>query len=213
VPLPSVDHCGSEPVFPHPARDHPARKALKASLLPIIALAVVVASAVGAQGAEQAAVMTRGCRGGDPLAGVHHPSRLKIVKRCVAATGSVVWARAFPDGDFKFNLRLDPGGEYLLNEHNHRDQGDALVCEIIPADQPGCTPGQPVKVPLGIFQRVEAWFQGPYEFGVCTGANIALPPPGARVRVVGPNVIDMPHGWAEIHPVWSVEILSPPPTR
>ena len=35
-----------------------------------------------------------------------------------------------------------------------------------------------------------------------------LPATGARVRVVGPYVVDLPRGWTEIHPVWSIEVLN-----
>ncbi len=156
----------------------------------------------------QSSGMPHGCRTGDPLAGVHHPARLKVIKPCIQVTGKVVWARKFPDGDYKFNLMLDSGEEHLLNEHNRSAQARALVCEIVPADQPGCIAGQPVQNELGLFQRIEEWFRGPFEFGVCTGASVSVPAAGARVRVVGPYVIDMPHGWTEIHPVWSVEVLN-----
>ncbi len=155
--------------------------------------------------------MPRGCRNSDPLAGVHHPSRIGVLKPCIEATGTVVWAHTFSDGDYKFNLKLDPGEEHLLNEHNRRDQGGLLVCEIIPADQPGCVAGQPVKVELGVLEHIEEWFKGRYEFGICTGAKIAMPAPGSRVRVAGPYVLDLAHGWTEIHPVWSVEILNKAP--
>jgi hypothetical protein len=175
------------------------------------AAVLLAATDPGGNSVQQSPPMPPGCRGGDPLAGVHHPGRIEVVKNCVAVTGTVVWARAFADGDYKFNLRLDPGDEHLLNDHNRRDQGGALVCEIIPADQPGCTPGERVKVPLGIFQRIEEWYNGPYDFGICSGAHIPMPQAGARVRVVGPHVIDHGHGWMEIHPVWSLEVLNPPP--
>jgi len=161
----------------------------------------------GAHSIEQAPGLSRGCRPPDSLAGVHHPARLQTIKPCIEVTGIVVWAHEAPDGDYKFNLKLDSGGEHLLNEHNRSAQGGSLVCEIIPADQPGCIAGQPVEVRLGIFQRIEEWFQGPYQFGICTGASIVLPANGLRVRVVGPYVVDLPHGWTEIHPVWSVEVL------
>jgi hypothetical protein len=113
-----------------------------------------------------------------------------------------------PDGDYKFNLRLDPGSEHLLNKYNRRDQGGSLVCEIVPADQPGCTPGKRAEVRLGMLHRFERWLRGAHdEFGVCTGAHIAMPAPGARVRVLGPYVVDLGHGWTEIHPVWLIEVL------
>jgi hypothetical protein len=181
-----------------------------AALLVVLAVGIASVAAASPQSAGRAA-MAPGCRGGDPLAGVHHPARLEVLKPCLAVTGTVTWARVFGDGDHKFNLRLDPPDEYLLNERNRSDQGGTLVCEIVPADQPGCTPGKRVMVPLGIFQSIEEWFQGKYDFGICTGANVVMPAAGARVTVVGPYALDRPHGWAEIHPVWSVKVLRPPP--
>jgi hypothetical protein len=41
-------------------------------------------------------------------------------------TGTVTWARVFGDGAHKFNLRLDPADEHLLNERNRSDQGGTL---------------------------------------------------------------------------------------
>ncbi len=38
-------------------------------------------------------------------------------------------------------------------------------------------------------------------------ASVATPPLGARVKVTGPLVIDLAHGWVEVHPVWRVEVL------
>ena len=67
----------------------------------------------------------------------------------------------------------------------------------MPADEPGCRPGKPPRPPYDT-----------YDFGVCTGANIAAPPTGARISVTGPYVLDASHGWMEIHPVWRLRILS-----
>ncbi len=167
------------------------------SILLPAALSVILAAVAGAHSIEQAPAMPRGCRPSDRLVGVHHPARLRIIKPCIEVTGVVAWTQKSPDGDYKFSLKLGSGDEHLLNEQNRSAQGGSLVCEIVPADQPGCTAGQPVEVRLGILQRVEEWFQGPFEFGVCTGANIAMPTTGARVRVAGPYVVDLPHGWTE----------------
>ncbi len=154
--------------------------------------------------------MPTGCRTGDPLAGVHHPARIKVLKSCIAVTGTVVSARRNSDGDNKFNLKPDPGGEHLVNQRNEAVQGGSLLCEIVPADQPGCVPGQRVAVRLGLMEQVDRWFKGPYEFGVCTGAAISMPVVGSRVTVVGPLVTDLAHGWNEIHPVWSLTRVDSP---
>jgi hypothetical protein len=82
---------------------------------------------------------------------------------------------------------------HLLNDKNVGALGGLLVVEIVPADEPGCTAGQPPKPA-----------HGSYDYGVCTGANIAPPAIGAHVTVVGAYVRDEDHGWAEIHPAWSI---------
>ena len=134
------------------------------------------------------------CRS-SPLAGVHDPSRLKIFKSCAIFVGTVVKApRQYGDGDVVFNVKPDSGYEWMLNAHNlASDHG--LHVEVVPADQPGCTPGQPVR------------------YGICTGVNVVLPPLGARIRATGAYVFDSWAGPNELHPVWNVEILSgnPPP--
>lgn len=61
------------------------------------------------------------CRGGPPLAGVYHPQRLEVKKRCVVATGVVTKVKfeAF-DGDVHVALRTAAGD---------------LVVEVIPQDR------------------------------------------------------------------------------
>ena len=50
---------------------------------------------------------------------------------------------------------------------------------------------------------------GGYDYGLCTGADLAPPALGATVSVTGPYVLDADHGWMEIHPVWSITVLAP----
>ena len=61
------------------------------------------------------------CRGGPPLAGVYHPQRLELKKRCAVATGVVTKVKfeAF-DGDVHVALRTTEG---------------ELVVEVIPQDR------------------------------------------------------------------------------
>jgi hypothetical protein len=61
------------------------------------------------------------CRGGPPLAGVYHPQRLDVKKRCAIATGVVTKVKfeAF-DGDVHVGLRTGDGD---------------LVVEVIPHDR------------------------------------------------------------------------------
>jgi hypothetical protein len=37
--------------------------------------------------------------------------------------------------------------------------------------------------------------------------GVLTPAVGAHVRVTGPLVIDLAHGWVEVHPVWRIEVL------
>jgi hypothetical protein len=61
------------------------------------------------------------CRGGPPLAGVYHPQRLDVKKRCAIATGVVTTVRFEPfDGDVHVGLRTGEGD---------------LVVEVIPQDR------------------------------------------------------------------------------
>lgn len=132
------------------------------------------------------------CRSGNPLANVYHPYRLHVVDSCKTVTGRVAYVRHEDDGDMHINLRLDPKYANLLDARNRSAEHGDLVVEIVPADQPGCTAGKPPRPP-----------HGTYDFGRCTGADIADPPVGAHIRVTGPYVRDNDHGWMEIHPVWS----------
>jgi hypothetical protein len=137
--------------------------------------------------------VTPPCRS-DPQAGVHDPTRLKILNECATFVGKVVRAPELnpPDGDVTFNAAPDPGYESMLDAKNNQEGG--IHIEIVPRDQPGCVPGEPIKGPVG-------------NLGVCSGANVAFPPLGAHVRVIGPHVFDSWVGRNEIHPAWNVEIL------
>jgi hypothetical protein len=135
----------------------------------------VVANAAGA------------CRGGDPLENVRDPGRLRVLKRCVTATGVIQFAQREKDDDVHISLAVDREYRYLLNDGNRRKHHGTLVVEIVPADQPGCRKGERVR------------------FGTCTGAAVRTPHRGERVRVTGPWVLDREHGWREIHPAWRIE--------
>jgi hypothetical protein len=139
------------------------------------------------------------CRPGDPLANVYRPGRLQVIEPCKTVTGTVMTFTRDSgegDGDLKFTLKPDPEFANVVNEINQRDQYGYLVVEIVPADQPGCSPGRPPR------PREED-----RDYGICTGANVTLPEPATHVAVTGPLVLDRPHGWMEIHPAWVVEAI------
>src|SRR6476659_4519931 len=77
---------------------------------------------------RQGAPPSPDCRGGNPLAGVYHPSRLRVKSRCKVAVGtfSKVVFEAY-DGDAHIDLRLDPGYASLLSDGNDRVGGNLVV--------------------------------------------------------------------------------------
>lgn len=132
--------------------------------------------------------------------GVHGPDRLKVLNRCAVFQGTVSEAPAKnPDGDVSFSASPDAGYASMLNAINRSKDG--LHIEIVPRDQPGCTPGQPVHV--GDVPHL----------GICSGRDVVAPPLGAHVRIIGAWVLDRNNSWYEIHPAWSIKILRPSAKR
>ena len=73
------------------------------------------------------------CRDGSPLAGVYHPSRLRVKSRCRVVVGTVRKVVFEPyDGDVHIDLRPDDGS--LLSAGNDRVGGN-LIVELIPFDR------------------------------------------------------------------------------
>lgn len=72
----------------------------------------------------------------DPLAGVYHPSRLKIVSNCKTVSGTVVSIKNESDDDYHINLQLDSPDANLINDKNVSQEHGALVVEVIPMDRP-----------------------------------------------------------------------------
>jgi len=136
-------------------------------------------------------VRSRACER-NPSAGVHGPDRLKVLSPCAVFQGKVKEAPVKnPDGDVSFQVSPDPGYGGMLNVHNRSEGG--LHIEIVPRDQPGCTPGKPIHV--GDVPNL----------GTCSGRDVAAPALGAHVRIIGPWVLDRNNNWYEIHPAWSVK--------
>jgi hypothetical protein len=122
---------------------------------------------------------------------------LAVINPCVTVSGTISSVEHESDGDDHVNVTLDPGFAHLLNSGNRSAQGGSLVVEVVPADKPGCTIGQPPKPATGS-----------YDYGICTGANVATPVRGQHVQVVGPYVLDTFHGWMEVHPAWAITVTS-----
>ncbi len=137
------------------------------------------------------AVRSRACER-NPSAGVHGPDRLKVLSPCAVFQGTVKEAPVKnPDGDESLQVSPDPGYAGMLNAHNRSEGG--LHIEIVPRDQHGCTPGQPIHV------------GDVPDLGTCSGRDVAAPALGAHVRIIGPWVLDRNNNWYEIHPAWSIK--------
>jgi hypothetical protein len=124
---------------------------------PTIAGTVVATGSGGSAGISA-------CRTGSPLANVYHPNRLSVVRPCMTVSGTVESVRSEADGDTHFDLALDPQYSSLLRPANNSYQHGWLVAEIVPADKPGCSPGQPPRPPSGT-----------YDYGAARGPTRQLP--------------------------------------
>lgn len=141
--------------------------------------------------AKSHTVRSRACEH-NPRDGVQTPDRLQVLSPCAAFQGTVDQApvKYPPDSDVVFQVKPDPGYANMLNAQNRSEGG--LHIEIVPRDQPGCTPGQPIHI------------DDVPDLGTCSGRDLAAPALGAHVRIVGPWVFDRNHGFYEIHPAWSI---------
>lgn len=146
------------------------------------------------------AVPGAACRSGNPLANVYHPSRLEVVSACSTVSGTVRSVHHEDDGDLHVALAVDPAYAGMLSLGNISYQHGLLVVEVVPADEPGCTVGQPPRSPVGT-----------YDYGTCTGDDLSAPQVGAHIWVTGPYVLDHIHDWAEIHPAWQISSNAPAP--
>src|ERR1700694_3713061 len=118
---------------------------------------------------------------------VYDRERLKVLDRCKVVTGIIEETNADPDGDQHMLLKLDKGQKSLLTKKNDTKKGGDLVIEAV------C---------INHITRTRAK-------GACKGYvnKISLPSKGDHVRVTGSYVIDLHNGWAEIHPISSIEKL------
>lgn len=130
---------------------------------------------------------------GDPQAHVYNPSRLHLLAACVTLNGTVDIIRAEKDGDLHILVRLDPGQDKYINARNISAENGDLVTE--PVCERAVTQADAV--------------------GACAGYvnPILIPGVGSHVAVTGAWVLDVDHGWLEIHPVASYSTVgAAPPT-
>lgn len=116
---------------------------------------------------------------------VYHPDRLQVLASCVSLSASVQSIRHEADGDWHVLLQpdagdLDPRGGRWINGVNVSEEHGYLVAE------PVC---------VGSITQGDA-------VAACQGYHNPTPLPtvGEHVRVSGPWVLDLDHGWNEIHP-------------
>ena len=113
--------------------------------------------------------------------------RLQVINPCLTVAGTIVGARAEADGDWHVQLDVDSQYRSLLNQANLEKQQGYLVLE------PMCSNYVSQKDTI--------------EEGVCGGFSQQLFDTelvGQRVTATGAYVIDMQHGWMELHPVTSI---------
>jgi hypothetical protein len=120
------------------------------------------------------------CRQGNIFDGVTGQARFTVLSTCEKVVGIVhdMKGTKEPDGDYHFNLALEPPYKKLLNYVNNNRVNNMLVIEIIPRDQ---ISNPYVQIPKN-GDRIEA-------YGAWVTDNLAE------------------HGWNELHPAWEVKIL------
>lgn len=111
---------------------------------------------------------------------MYDASRLKVLNACLTVTGTVDNApHASDDGDLTFHFVPDPQFANLLNGASNGHLHVEAICQAaVQSDTP----------------------QASQSCGAFKG-SVVIPPPGTRVSVTGPYVLDGNHGWTEIHPV------------
>ncbi len=108
-----------------------------------------------------------------------------MLKPCIEVEGVIEAVRHEPDGDDHIRLRVSDAA--LVNPKNVSEQHGDLVLE--PVCEHAVTQADAVTA--------------------CAGyrSDVRVPPVGTRVRAVGPWVLDTAHGWLELHPVISMEVI------
>ena len=119
---------------------------------------------------------------------VYHPTRLKVVEKCIQVTGTIFHVKREADGDDHIQVKVDSPFDKLLNDRNRTVQAGSLVVE------PVC------EGPVTQADAVAACkdFHSP----------VRLPKDGTQVKILGSFVLDTEanHGWTEIHPVTSITL-------
>jgi hypothetical protein len=77
------------------------------------------------------------CRQGNIMDGVDRQARFTVLSTCEKAIGIVhdMTSAKQDDGDYQFNIDVQPEYKHLLNNENSKQVNGMLVVEIIPKDQ------------------------------------------------------------------------------
>jgi len=116
---------------------------------------------------------------------VYNPERLQGDKKCTTIKGIVKLVIATDDGNYRAQIKLDPGQPLaLLNDKNMSLQNGCIVAEIICAHRP-ITNADALKT-CGTYEN-----------------KIKVPATGDHVQVTGFLITDADpkHGWAALYPV------------
>lgn len=118
---------------------------------------------------------------------VYNEEWLRLKQDCLSVNGTIYTVKRENDGNVNVRIALDPGQESLVNEKNKSDQF-------------GCLLVVPICVGSVTF---------PDAMDACEGFEnkITVPKNGTHVRVTGTYVLNYQHGWYEIHPVSSIEVI------
>jgi len=109
------------------------------SILMFVSIASIYAYAnyFGAQSVLQTNHDEQNCKQGDIFDGVDRQARFSVLSTCEKAVGIVhdMKETRENDGDYQFNLELEPQYKPLLNDENNKQVQGMLVIEIISEDQ------------------------------------------------------------------------------
>ena len=115
--------------------------------------------------------------------------RLIVHDSCISITGIMnSWETVEADGDIHLRVAVDAPFNYMINSENVSHEGGFLVVEPVCAE--------PISQPDAV--------------SACVGFSnsVFIPAAGEHVKITGDYVTDNDHGWNEIHPVSSIEIVS-----
>ncbi len=102
----------------------------------------------------------------------------------MTVTGTVNRIKDEPDGDYHVRLYLDPQFAGLINDANVRLHAFDHILE------PVC---------IHAITQADA-------VSACAGYSnpLSVPPPYTHVSATGAYVLDIDHGWMELHPLWDI---------